>query len=66
MAFLGATAHTHERYLQAEKKSHRTVKHIYFLPTLKATAQKNKRAYPSPPPPINNFFLEFGIFPYIC
>ena len=41
----------HLRYLQAEKKIHRTVKHIYFLPTLKANAQKNKRACPSPPPP---------------
>jgi hypothetical protein len=49
--FLLATTHTHVRYLQAEKKSHRTVKHIYFLPTLKANAQKNKRACPSPPPP---------------
>ena len=30
------------RYLQAEKKIQRTVKHIYFLPTLKANAQKIK------------------------
>ncbi len=36
------------------KKSHHTVKHIYFLPTLNANAQKNKRACPSPPPPKNN------------
>jgi hypothetical protein len=31
-----------KRYLQAEKKAHRTVKHIYFLPTLKANAEKLK------------------------
>lgn len=37
--------------LPASKKNHRTVKHIYFLPTLKAHAQKNKRACLSPPPP---------------
>jgi hypothetical protein len=30
------------RYLQAEKKIHRSVKHIYFLPTLKPTHKKIK------------------------
>jgi hypothetical protein len=29
-------------YLQAEKKIHRTVKHIWFLPTLNANAEKPK------------------------
>jgi len=35
------------RYLQAEKKSHRTVKHIWFLPTQKPTL-KNQKSLPFP------------------
>jgi hypothetical protein len=40
--------HIHRRYLQAEK-SQRSVKHIWFLPTLKANAEKPKELALSQP-----------------